>query len=143
MSLYCCRMGLSPFSFSLDGLLGISCELQTPKYNSPKRQRNNFPFVEGMVSPSLWLSLRQFSFHPRTVLFASAFSRSLEVSLTYTFTNVLLSPSCFQSGLVVGDRLCIIHFDIFDLLLAKGSISNIPRRRSAQLLRLTGARSQP
>lgn len=95
------------------GLFRISCGLQTAKYNPPEHQRIIFHFVGEMVSPSLWLSFRQYSFLPHTEPFVSTLSRSLEVSLTCAFTNVLLFPLCFHARLVVDDRLCISTLDIF------------------------------
>lgn len=66
-----------------------------------------------MVSSSLWLSFKQFSLHPYIVPFASTLSRSLEDSLTCAFTNVLLSPSCFHSRLVVDDKIVLFALDNF------------------------------
>ena len=95
------------------GLPRIPCGLQTAKYNPPRHQRITFHFVGEMVSPSLWLSFRQYSFHPHTEPSVSTLSRSLEISLTCAFTNVLLFPLCFHARLVVDDRLCISTLDIF------------------------------
>ena len=81
--------------------------------NPPVHHRNIFPSVWRWLAPASDFPSSSLAFILIYVPFASTLSRSLEVSLTCAFTNVLLSPSCFHSRLVVGDKIVFFTLDNF------------------------------
>jgi hypothetical protein len=70
-------MRRSPFSASCGWFGPDIMQMSDTKMSSAGPSAYQLPFAVEMVSSNLWLPFKQCSFHPRTQLSVSAFSRSL------------------------------------------------------------------